>query len=552
MIKHFQSLLFAFSLIWLSPADAEAQQKRPNILFIAIDDLKPEIGAYGSRMVKTPNIDRLAASGTVFMANYCQQAVCGPTRASLMTGMRPDHTKVYNMEVRMRNLNPGILTLPQHLWAQGYSTQGIGKVYDSRCVDEEIDKPSWSVPYHTTQNRYYARGFAEPVTGRYQSAATRLEAERLEKEAQAQGMSKQQVRQYLMDKVKPSVENADVPDNAYNDGANVLQAIDILGGLAKGEAPFFFAVGLAKPHLPFVAPKKYWDLYRREDMPVAKYQLMSKGGVDVSMHNSGELRNYSDIAPLIRPETEKGYGITLPEDKQRELLHGYYAAISYTDANVGRLLKALDSLGLRENTIVVLWGDHGWHLGDHNLWCKHSTFEQATRTPLIISAPGIRPSQTRSHSEFVDIFPTLCELTGSPIPGHLHGRSQVAVMKDPSKKVKDFSVSQYPRAIAKGTPLPAGHTSSKVMGYALRSGRYRYTVWMGNDWKSDMPFDASALIGQELYDYDTDPEERVNLAGSKAHVQAQADMHAKMMSYFADARSRAVAMNSTSAGSSGR
>jgi arylsulfatase A-like enzyme len=469
-----------------------------------------------------------------------------------MTGMRPDHTKVYNMEVRMRDLNPDILTLPQHLRAQGYSTLGIGKVYDSRCVDQDIDKPSWSVPYYKTDDKYYARGFGEPVVGRYQSAASRMEAERLTKEAQAQGMTKPQLRQFLQDKVKPAVENADVPDNAYNDGANVLQAIDILGGLSKQDGPFFFAVGLAKPHLPFVAPKKYWDLYRREDMPVAKYQEMSKGGIDVSMHNSGEIRSYTDIAPLIHPETEKPYGVTLPEDKQRELIHGYFAAISYTDANVGRLLKALDSLGLRENTIVVLWGDHGWHLGDHNLWCKHSTFEQATRTPLIISAPGIRPSQTRSHSEFVDIFPTLCELTGSPIPSHLHGRSQVAVMKDPTQKVKDFSVSQYPRAIAKGTPLPAGHTSNKVMGYALRSGRYRYTVWMGNAWKSDMKYDPSALIGQEMYDYETDPEEGVNLAGSKAHAKAQADMHAKMMAYFEDARSRALAMKSVSIAGSGR
>lgn len=552
MIKKMLSLVLTTSLMLFRPAEAEAQQKRPNILFIAIDDLKPEIGAYGSRIARTPNIDRLAASGTVFLSNYCQQAVCGPTRASLMTGMRPDHTKVYNMEVRMRDLNPNILSLPQHLRAQGYSTLGIGKVYDPRCVDEDIDKLSWSVPYYKTEDRYYARGFGEPVTGRYQSAASHQEAERLTKEAVAQGMTKAQIRQLLLDKVKPAVENADVPDNAYNDGANVLQAIDILGGLAKGDAPFFFAVGLAKPHLPFVSPKKYWDLYRREDMPLAKYQQMPKGGVDIAMHNSGEIRSYTDIAPLIRPETEKPYGVTIPEDKQRELLHGYYAAISYTDANVGRLLKALDSLGLRENTIVVLWGDHGWHLGDHNLWCKHSTFEQATRTPLIISAPGIRPSKTRSHSEFVDIFPTLCELTGSPVPGHLHGRSQVSVMKDPTKKVKDFSVSQYPRAIAKGTPLPAGHTSNKVMGYALRSGRYRYTVWMGNAWKSDMPFDASALIGQELYDYDTDPEERVNLAGSKSHAQAQAAMHAKMMSYFSDARSRAMAMSSTSAATSGR
>jgi arylsulfatase A-like enzyme len=552
MLRNILIILSVFPVFLAAPAISSAQKKRPNILFIAIDDLKPEIGAFGSRIAKTPNIDKLTASGTAFMSNYCQQAVCGPTRASLMTGMRPDHTKVYNMEVRMRDLNPDILTLPQHLRAQGYTTLGIGKVYDPRCVDEDIDKPSWSVPYYKTDGRYYARGFGEPVTGRYQSAESRRQAERLTKDGQAQGMTKPQIRQYLLDKVKPSVENADVPDNAYNDGANVLQAIDILGGLAKQEGPFFFAVGLAKPHLPFVAPKKYWDLYRREDMPVAKYQLMSKGGVDVSMHNSGEIRAYTDIAPLIRPETEKSYGVTIPEDKQRELLHGYFAAISYTDANVGRLLKALDSLGLRENTIVVLWGDHGWHLGDHNLWCKHSTFEQATRTPLIISAPGIRPSQTRSHSEFVDIFPTLCELTGSPIPAHLHGKSQVAVMKNPTKKVKDFSVSQYPRAIAKGSPLPAGHTSNKVMGYALRSGRYRYTVWMGNDWKSQMPFDASALIGQELYDYESDPEERVNQSGNKTYEKVQTDMHAKMLAYFADARSRALAMKGAAVGSAGR
>jgi len=214
MIKKMLSLVLTTSLMLFRPAEAEAQQKRPNILFIAIDDLKPEIGAYGSRIARTPNIDRLAASGTVFLSNYCQQAVCGPTRASLMTGMRPDHTKVYNMEVRMRDLNPNILSLPQHLRAQGYSTLGIGKVYDPRCVDEDIDKLSWSVPYYKTEDRYYARGFGEPVTGRYQSLAARQDAERFTKEAKAQGMTKQQLRQYLQDKVKAAVEHADVPDNA--------------------------------------------------------------------------------------------------------------------------------------------------------------------------------------------------------------------------------------------------------------------------------------------------------------------------------------------------
>ena len=300
-----------------------AQQKsKPNVLFIAIDDLKPIIGCYGNMLIKTPNIDRLAKMGTMFMSNYVQQAVCGPTRASLMTGKRPDYTKIWDLKTRMRDVNPNILSLPQYFASQGYSTQGIGKVYDPRCVDKDIDKPSWSVPYYKTDKKYYPAEFGEPALERYQLAETKVLVAKYYKEAIDNGKTKAEANDYVGTKIKPSIENANVPDNAYNDGANILQAKDILIQLSKSDQPFFFAVGIAKPHLPFVAPKKYWDLYKREDMPLAKFQEQSKNPVKVAYHNSGELRGYTDIPPLTSFTDQKPYGITLPADKQKELIHG--------------------------------------------------------------------------------------------------------------------------------------------------------------------------------------------------------------------------------------
>jgi arylsulfatase A-like enzyme len=511
-----------------------SQPKKPNILFIAVDDLKTELGAYGSRIAKTPNIDRLAATGTVFLANYCQQAVCGPTRASLMTGMRPDYTKVWDLKTRMRDMNPDILSLPQHLIAQGYSTQGIGKIYDPRCVDKDLDLPSWSVPYHKTKGKYYAPDHGEPVVGWFQNPGNKALAEQYAKEAAEKGITKSgEVRDYVLTKLKPTTESADVPDNAYNDGANVLQARDILAELSKQkDKPFFLAVGLSKPHLPFISPKRYWDLYKRDEMPLAGFAKKPENAVEMAMHNSGEIRSYTDIMDISKKPSDKDNGISLPEDKQRELIHGYFAAVSYTDANVGVLLRALDSLGLRENTIVVLWGDHGWHLGDHNLWCKHSNFEQATRTPLIISAPGIKPSVTRSPTEFVDIFPTLCDLTSSAIPEQLHGKSLVPVMRDPRLKVKEFSVSQYPRSGRTSENERLGYADGNVMGYSIRTERYRYTLWMSNGFRSDRPFDPKLILGQELYDYVKDPEERVNQHAGKEYARVEKDMHAKMLEHL--------------------
>jgi len=509
--------------------------KKPNILFIAVDDLKPILGCYGNKLVKTPNIDRLAKNGTVFLQNYCQQAVSGPTRASIMTGMRPDYTGVWDLKTKMRDVNPDILSLPQYLITQGYSTQGIGKIYDQRCVDKKMDKPSWSVPYYNyfkTEEKYYSPQTGMPALGAYQLPETKALAEKYQKEAVAKGIAEDEIEAYVSTHVKPSVECADVPDNAYNDGANVTRAKEILLKLKSENKPFFFAVGFSKPHLPFVSPKKYWDLYQRDQMPVAGFQEKSKNSPAIAYHNAGELRQYSDIPALTDFTDQKDIGLTLPLTKQKELIHGYYAAVSYTDAQVGKLLNAMDSLGLLKNTIVILWGDHGWHLGDHNLWCKHTNFEQATHAPLIISAPWIKPNVSKSMTEFVDIFPTLCDLAMVPVPSHLDGKSLVPIMKKPDAQVKEFAVSQYPRAGSNAETNRLGFADGKCMGYSLRTSQYRFTIWMKDNFRTNRPFDKNLIVAMELYDYQKDPNETVNVVDEPKYADIKKEVYSKMLNYF--------------------
>lgn len=530
MLKLKTVQVISFLTLFTPAFQTFAQERdKPNVLFIAIDDLKPVLGCYGDPLIKTPNIDRLAKRGTVFKSNYCQQAVCGPTRASILTGMRPDVTKVWDLKTKMRDMNPDILTLPQYFASKGYTTQAIGKIYDPRCVDVDLDKPSWTVPYYKTDKRYYAASTGEPVINYYQSKEIRAQVEKRRGETVGKILSDQE----LLATIRPSMECVDVPDNAYVDGANALQAKDILTALQKKKQPFFFAVGLAKPHLPFNAPKKYWDLYQQDNMPVAEFQEKSKNAVDVAYHNSGELRAYSDIPPLLSFTDQKNYGLTLPLAEQKKLIHGYYASVSYADAQIGILLNTLDSLGLSKNTIIVLWGDHGWHLGDHNLWCKHSDFEQATRSPLIFSAPHIKPSTTTSLSEFVDVFPTLCNLAGIPIPEHLDGKSLVPLMRNPASSVKEFAISQYPRSSNAIETQRMTDASAKIMGYSLRTKRYRYTIWMEN-FRSNQPFKASSVVADELYDYEKDPLEKVNVVNDKNYALIAKNLKDKMIRYFAD------------------
>ena len=490
---------------------------KPNVLFIIVDDLKPILGCYGDPFVKTPNIDRFAKEGVVFTNTYCQQAVCGPSRASFLTGMRPDYTGVWDLETEMRNINHEILSMPQFFKQNGYITAGIGKVFDSRSVDENIDKPSWSIPFYKKSNDYYPKEMGK-AKGRYRGVKVLEEIEIYEKIGGAKGLTGKELSNFIKINAKPSVESLDIPDNAYIDGATVLHSKDILKVLKENAKPFFFAVGITKPHLPFAVPKKYWDLYNRDEIQLAEFRENANNSPLVAYHGAGELYKYADIPPIASFSDVKG-GMELPFDKQKELIHGYYASVSYADALIGKLISTLVSLNLKDNTIVTIIGDHGWHLGDHNLWCKHSNFEQATRIPMIFKIPGIKASKTSALAEAVDIFPTLCDATGIKIPEQLQGVSLMPILKEIKSKVKDYAVSQYRRG-----------KNMRTFGYSIRTERFRLTLWMKDFYRLYKPFDEGYIVSGELYDYDNDPLETENYYNNKEYVSVKKEL----LDYFAE------------------
>lgn len=486
----------------LSAQNKQTQKK--NVLFIAVDDLKPLLGCYGDPIAKTPNIDKLASKGALFTHSYCQQAVSGPTRASLLTGKTPDYTQVWDLQTLIRDKNPDIVTLPQYLSGMGYTTAGIGKIYDPRSVDKDLDKQSWSVPF-IEYEKYLDNSTGEIMFAYYRDPHVTQEIKAADEAGKAKGLKGNQLRKFIQEQVKPSTECIDINDDAYGDGATAKGAIAFLNTYDYSK-PFFLAVGFKKPHLPFVAPKKYWDLYKRSEMPLAEYRVAAQGSPDFAYHNNSELNSYTDIPPTSDFSDIRSLKIT--DDKARELIHGYYACVSYMDEQVGRVVRELEAKGLDKNTVIILWGDHGWHLGDHGLWNKHTNFEQATRTPMIIIDPSVKKSVVvNSPVEFLDIFPTICDLTGTKIPENLDGTSLKPLLSSPKSKVKDYSVSQFPRG--------------PRMGYSIRTEKYRYTVWV--NWK-DRVLDMNKVLATELYDYDKDPLETVNVATKKEYAVVLKDM----------------------------
>ncbi len=508
----FTVLLLTMSILSVHAQPKANKEKPQNILFISIDDLKPLLGSYGYSQMATPNIDKLAGQGVLFENVHCQQAVCGPSRASLMTGMRPDFTGVWDLRTRMRNVNSNILAMPEYFKQQGYTTVAMGKIYDPRCVDKKYDEPSWSIPYAKSSKYTYPKEWGEPALSYYVSPEAKKRVAKLEQEAIEKGIKNS--HSYISKVFKPSVECYDAPDEAYMDGQIRNNALTYMENLAKDDKPFFLAVGFKRPHLPFAAPKIYWDLYKREDIKLAEYQKAVKDGVDIAYHNHGELLSYTDIPPL--ESFSDIFSNLIPDDKQRELIHGYYASVSFIDAQVGIIMAKLKELGLEKNTTVILWGDHGWHLGDHALWCKHTNFEQATHVPMIITTPNGEKGRYAHPVEFIDIFPTLCDASGVPTPEHLQGVSLLPAMKNRDVVVKEYAVSQFDRG--------------KTHGYSLRTDRYRFTIWMKDGYRTFMPFDKNLIHDCELYDYDVDPLETQNLYRSKEHKAVVA----KMMKYFED------------------
>ena len=537
-----KKLIAAALLAILSIAPIIAQEKsKPNVLFIAVDDLKTVLGCYGDKIIKTPNIDRLAKMGTVFLNNYCQQAVCGPTRASLLTGMRPDVTKIRDLHTKMRDINPDIVTLPEYFISQGYTTSGIGKIFHPSCVDKKFDPQSWSIPFLVAKESDYSNGF--PVQKHYQSpelkalttkeeVVSAVENGKGKKKGEKKGEKKSKKEADDEEGARgPAFECLDLPDDAYDDGVSAKLAVKQIEMLNAAKKPFFMAVGFRKPHLPFVSPKKYWDLYKREDMPVAEFQEHAANSKIFSYQYPGELTNYSGVKEFAKFDKNEANEFGLAIEKQKELVHAYYAAVSYTDAQIGILLNTLEKLGTLNNTIIVLWGDHGWHLGDHDMWGKHTNYEQATKAPLIIAAPGLKAGQTKSMTEFVDVFPTLCELSGGKVPAYLDGKSLVPVMKNNKVSVKEYAMSQYPRKMDKADINKVEDGKGKLMGYSMRTEQYRYTVWLKN-FTSDQVYSADKVYTKELYDYVKDPLEKVNVSDDTKYAAIVADLDKKMVAYF--------------------
>lgn len=442
------------------------QPSRRNVLFLVIDDLRPQLGCYGCGAVSSPRIDRLAAEGMVFEQAYCQQAVCAPSRSSVLSGCRPDTTGIYDLQTPLRQAMPGVLSLPEHFRRQGYETVSIGKVYHH----PKDDLQGWSREPFQSQGDWQGRGY--------------LTDEAIE-EMKRHG----EILRLRGDRrvgLGPAYEAADVPDNAYHDGADADAAVGAMGDLAEAYRthgqPFFLAVGFHKPHLPFNAPKHYWDLYDRSSIRLANNPFAPDGATEYSLVDFGELRGYFGL-PAAGP---------VPDDLARTLIHGYLACVSYVDAQVGRVLDALREQGLDDHTAVMLWGDHGWKLGEHGSWCKHSNFEIDARAPLVVRSPGMGAAGGRSEAlvEFVDMYPTLCELCGLAVPDHCEGTSFAALLNEPGRRWKSAAFNQYPRP--------------GVMGYSLRTARYRYIEWRDAG--------SGAVRARELYDHQTDPAENVNLA----------------------------------------
>jgi len=441
--------------------------ENPNVLFIAADDLRCDLHCMGNTEVQTPNLDALAGRGRLFTSAYCQQAVCNPSRASLMTGLRPDTLKIWDLPTHFRDRMPDVVTLPQHFRRHGYFTQNIGKIYHNWRQDIQGDPDSWSVP---AVMHFATHGSDKPIV-----------SGRLPPDLASD----------------PKCECRDVPDTAYFDGRIADLSITALQERQAAGKPFFLAVGFWKPHSPFNAPKAYWDLYDRSKLTPPPSPDWPQDAPRIAWHNSREI--------LGSPKPR-----TLSPAAIMEIRHGYLAAISYFDAQVGRVLSELDRLNLRDNTIIVFWSDHGYHLGEHTLWAKTSTFELDAHVPLIIATSDMKlPGRhTAALAELLDLYPTLSELCDLPRPAGVEGTSLVPVLHNPATRVQDAAYTQHPRpAYFKGRP--------DVMGRSVRTARYRYTRWQN--------FQTGQTVASELYDHTLDPLETVNIVSHPNSAAAIAE-----------------------------
>jgi len=456
------------------PAQAASTEHR-NVLLICIDDLRPELKCYGAEHMLTPNIDKLSKTGVTFDRCYVQVAVCNPSRASTWTGLRPDTLNVYTLRTHFRETKPDAVTLFQHLRKHGYTCEGFGKIFHNPWQDPR----SWDVE-HT-----WGSGSFTHYSDRQKAYQAKVRRELPEKSWQ-----KGNLRGVI-------TNDPDVADSEHTDGSMAIKSIERMKKLKAGDKPFLLAVGFVLPHLPWAPPKSWWDKYDRNEIPLAKNPFPPKGAPEVAVGTNYELSHYADMVDMPTP-----FSGSLPEKEVRRLRHAYVAAISFIDAQVGRLLDALEEQGLADDTAVVLWSDHGYKLGEHNGWSKMTNYEIDTRIPFIIRDPGAAGNGKRSRRivESLDVFPTICDLAKVPVPDFVEGKSMKALLEDPEAEHKGAAFSQYIR--------------SGMIGHGVRTDRWRYVEWR--------KMEDGKLEFTELYDQVADPDENTNVAAS--HLEEIKDL----------------------------
>lgn len=454
------SFMFLILLTGCASPEKNIPPETPNILFIAVDDLRPELGCYGRDLIHSPHIDHLAAQGTRFDRSYCNIPVCGASRASLMTGLRPARNRFLTYLSRADEEAPGIVTLSAHFHNNGYQTISNGKIFHHDDDDDE----GWDEIWHPSSNSTSWRDYAleENIV---QDTADRFRG--------------------------PPFERATVDDTLYKDGKIAEKTIRDLRKLKEKDKPFFLAAGFYKPHLPFNAPEEYWALYDGK-ISLPDNSHPPENAPKESIHSFGELRAYAGVPP-------EG---PVSDEMAENLIHGYYACVSYTDAQIGKILKELEDLQLDRNTIVILWGDHGWNLREHGLWCKHCNFETSLHTPLILKVPGTRQVKASDQVvEYVDIYPTLCELAGLELPAHLQGNSFKDLLFDPEALSDGVAVCQW------------------FAGVTTIRENWFYTEWIS---------DSDSAYARMLYDHSIDPGENVNVSEQKEFDPVIRELSAEM------------------------
>jgi arylsulfatase A-like enzyme len=454
---------------------------KPNVLFIAVDDLRPELGCYGKSYIKSPNIDRLAERGMLFTNAYVNYPVCGPSRASLLSGIYPSSKRFIKWNCSQDEEVPGIVSLPMYFRNNNYQTVSLGKVYNNFEDGKGSWDKNWRAPITTTlwdyQSKEGIRIFEQQNKDRYKNASF-------------------QNYNNLPKRGLP-YEKPDIPDIAYHDGQIANRAIEELQGFQNSGQPFFLAVGFHKPHLPFNAPEKYWDLYEEKDIKIPSNNYFPKSAPEAAMFNWSELRAYYGIP-------ERG---PVSDTMAYNLIHGYYACVSYVDAQIGKVLNALESLGLASNTIIVLWGDNGWFLDEHGFWSKHGNFERAVHIPLIVKVPWDNSGQkVEALIESVDIYPTLCELTGLSLPFHLQGKSFTPLIDNPSQPWKEAIFYRMGK------------------GETILTHNFAYTEWI--NYKTEKPY------ARMLYDHLSDPEENINIAELSGNKKIVEELHEKLLKHI--------------------